>query len=343
MERSRHISESIASEGQDSFIEARISDAIAEMPIGYDRDSEIASARQAVDRAVAESIDSQATEMTPSSETKVKKAGANETIKHKLRTRLTTPEDLPRLGEIDARRHKQSYEEYGVMGQDIQRMLEKRLALAGEWMWTVEMDGQVEGWLTGQPTLGDLENFSSWEETTNNGTLEGVFDPEGSNVYVVNLTVSSRAARQGAHFHLMGELGKKVIETGKEYVVFASRIPGFKIWVRSQLAKGSKKIENLSPEELDRYAHIYCGLRVEEGGKSYARDPELRLYENAGFERLRLVRNGYTDPSSLNYSYLMMAKNFIPETLRRKPVNWAVGKLFKIAARHPELMAKILD
>jgi hypothetical protein len=154
--------------------------------------------------------------------------------------------------------------------------------------------------MTSCPTSKDPEDFKSWEETTDNGTLHETYDPEGKNVYVVTLSVLPEGT-PGKDMLYANQIGK-MLEGPYNKGFFESRVPGFRLWAVKKARESGTRLKALSDEELDAYAEEYFTTKiVDEKGRQVPLDPLLRLYERIGCKLLKVVPDAYEDAPSLNY------------------------------------------
>jgi hypothetical protein len=263
---------------------------------------------------------------------------------YQISVRRARQEDAERLSEIGKSRYRQASTDTEEADEEATEMFRERLTNATpQWAYVCEVDGMVEGSVTGFRTNKPWEDFVSWEESTANGTLEGRVNPEGKYVYVVNMTVNPKAVVAGGVEMLMANLIAEGIKEGVEYGYFVSRMPLFKAWLKRWARNNGTNVSKINPEQLDRLAQEYVDLHEEVNGKEVRSDHELRLYEDAGFEMGRLVRNAYTDPKSLDYGVLFKAPIPPNNVLKKvKPVRYGMSAALKIAAKHPKLLERML-
>lgn len=259
------------------------------------------------------------------------------TGKQRIRIRQTKLDDDRAFIKIEYDRYAQNYKEQPRKKSDVAEMFHRRYANAKRWMWTLEINGRPEGFITGQPTFQLPEEFTSWEQSTNNGTLDGTYQEAGDYVYVVNLDVSRRGTKLGGQYLLMAHLGARAIMEGKKAAVFESRMPEFREWLHKYAHRKGLNAQAISAKKLDSLAAKYSQTRRTIHGKSVPYDRLLRFYEKTGFTFVGTVRNAFNDPESLDYGVVCVGNNPIPQHLRVKPVNKAVGYLFKSVARSPKL------
>lgn len=250
--------------------------------------------------------------------------------------------DIPALLEIEFDRYSILYSELPEKRKEVKERFEKRLAIARDWMWVLEQDGEVVGFITGQPTDAEPGDFESWEASTNNGTLEGKYFPKGKNVYVVNLDVKRQATKQNGQYLLMAYLGAEAIKQGKEKVVFESRMPGFREWITESENISIAKWNKMSAKEQLRKAEVYASLTTIIDGKEVLHDRLLRFYEGGGFTFVKVYPNAFEDVESLSFGVLCVGFNPIPSFVRRKPINYLVAWLFKVFGKNQKMLERFV-
>lgn len=250
--------------------------------------------------------------------------------------------DIPALLEIEFDRYSTLYSEMPDKKNEVRSRFEKRLSIAREWTWVLEQNGEVVGFITGQPTSSEPSEFKSWEESTNNGTLEGKFFPEGKNVYVVNLDVKRSATKHNGQYLLMAYLGAAAVRQGKEKVVFESRMPGFRDWIYNSENISPNEWNNMSAENKLRKAEVYVSLTTIVNGKEVLHDRLLRFYEGSGFTFVKVYPNAFEDVESLNFGVLCVGFNPVPTRLRLKPINHVVAWLFEILGKNQRMLERFV-
>lgn len=250
--------------------------------------------------------------------------------------------DIKKLLEIEFDRYQTLYREHPGKLRQVENRFKKRLSIARKWMWVLEQEGDVLGFITGLPTNDDAEDFKSWELSTNYGTLEGKYNPDGRNVYVVNLDVKREATRKNGQYLLMSALGSKAITQGKNKVIFESRMPGFRDWMKENEKAKFKAWNKLSKSEQQTHAEKYASLTTMVSGQEVLYDRLLRFYENSGFTFIKVYPNAFEDNESLNFGVLCVGHNPVPKSLRVVPINQIAGWLFKTIGRNQKLFEKLV-
>lgn len=269
----------------------------------------------------------------------------------KVKVRTSRPDDLDALAEVDVDSFWQVYKNYGKSRADmIAEMKEKfrnRLELIGyDWLQILECgdkEKEMIGFMMCCPTSKQPEDFISWEDTTDNGTLATTYDPNGHNVYVVSLTMAQGTLHTEAQNMLYGNLMGKFISGGFDRAFFESRLPGLRAWVGQAAAASGRKVEDISSEELDGMAEHYLHLtKKDKHGKDVAYDPLIRTFSTVGCEFVKVVPNAYQDEPSMNYGVVSVFNNPLPKWSRKAPlIASGVGSMLRAASRSYKLMKKV--
>ena len=260
-----------------------------------------------------------------------------ERAKSVVKTRAATPEDLDRIVELDLKMFRKAYGEELPSADSVRAMMASRLENVqnGGWMMVCEVDGKVEAFISAFRTNKAESSFVSWEDSTSNGTLDGVVDPDGRYVYISNMTVGAKASKFHGREMIMTRLfGEVIKEGGVEYGYFESRLPQFRGWLNRQGIDSS----TLTKDDLDHLADTYASATEEQNGKRQAVDFQVRMYENAGMERGTVVADAFQDPESLGYGIVFKAK--VPQI--PKPFNKVAGGVLTFISRFPTIAAKIM-
>lgn len=267
-------------------------------------------------------------------------------VSRKTVTRKASLRDIPSLVDLDMKMYRRLYELLGmdkeVRRAEVEGMLSSRFKNAGEWMFIAEVNGRVEGFVSAVRTNKGPEEFSSWEESTNHGTLDGVQDNDGENLYLVNLTASPRAMKEEGHLRMLGLALSHMIEQGVDQVYFESRMPLFRKWLERSVREKGLSIEEISQDEVDLMAQEYFNSKTIFKGEEVPLDPELRLYESMGVKFERLIRSAFEDPQSMNYGVLCTFENPLPKSLRKGIINKVAGKIGRKVLAHPRIADLII-
>lgn len=252
----------------------------------------------------------------------------------KVTVREANFDDIDRLADIDLLLFDKAYGTEKPEKQEVVDMLHQRLANNPGWMFVAEMNGQVEGFVTAFRTNVPLEDFVSWEHSTNNGTLEGKVDANGKYGYVANMTIKHEAVEQGAEDMLLANLFANGIAHGVEYAYFVSRMPHFKRWLEANDRLTTNEAE------LQSAAEEYLELRNEDG-KRY--DPQVSMYESYGFKLKRMVPKAFEDDASMDYGVVFKAEIPPSPALKKiKPIRLALAGTLRQVAKHPKLLRKVV-
>ncbi len=252
--------------------------------------------------------------------------------------REAAPHDIPRLVEIDLEGFADVYDVNPVDRDNIHSMLEARQEVAGPLMVVGEIDGKIEGFMTCQRTNITPEELRSWDETTNHGTLTGTHNPIGRNFYVVNLTVTEKGSEYNLSDQLIARMYGRFLEIQGEKAYLLSRMPQFAQW----LAEQGITFEDLSDDNQDELAWDYTGAAKVVAGKKRLYDGMLHRYSTFGAKPLKILRDGFTDPASHNYSVLCVVENPLPPIAKRSTiVSCLAGKSLSLVANHPFFLSKL--
>lgn len=340
-------SNSTSAEAAASIAEGSATDAAADGEDGevstarVEQTSAVDSARAAIDDAYAsaETAKQQAEPAPKDTNLTAPKviSEQKEKIKDKVEVRAATEADIEQIVDLDLKMFRKAYGQEVPTREAVAEMMASRLRniqRGGGWMTTCIVNGRVEGFLTAFRTNKSQEQFTSWEYSTSNGTLDGVVDPHGKYVYVANLTVGAQASKNRGRERLMAASIGKVIQNGKiEYAYFESRMPWFGKWLNKQ---------GIDPKELDEavldeYAQQYVDFTVTRSGEEVAVDPQIRMYEKSGMKKGVLVPNAFNDPESLDYGIVFTAP--LPNIPR--PFNKIAGILLALTAKMPKVSGKL--
>ena len=263
--------------------------------------------------------------------------------KPRIQIRSANANDIDGMLSVEFERYEKLYEEQPEKKSVIRSIFEKRFEIASGWMWVAIVNDRFAGFISGQPTNMRPEDFTSWEEVTDNGTLQRTYNEDGRNVYVVNLDVSRFATKLDVQYMLMAALGAKLIKTGKDMAIFESRMPGFRQWVFEENAElGEKKWHKLSNATQLELATEYAAMRIERNGKLVRKDRLLRFYDEAGFSFIKVLPNAFQDGESLNFGMLCSAKNPLSKKYRWPPMNAIVGFALAKVGKNEKLLSKFV-
>jgi len=213
--------------------------------------------------------------------------------------------------------YRNTYQSYEQMYEDIVRKFQERYARLDPKWTDVLLDGQetIVGFLTMFPTNKPPEEFISWEDTTNDGTLDGVYDENGRYVYVASLTTVNAASSRNAQNMMLISAMSKVIRCRKD-AYFVLRVPGMQKYVANWARENDVCVSDIDADTLQNLAVEYVNSKVEVDGKKVVVDPVLRNAEKIGCKILKVVPNAYHDAQSLNFGAVAMFEARPPAVLR---------------------------
>lgn len=254
------------------------------------------------------------------------------------RVREARPDDLERLVQVDLECFSDVYETNPVDPREIYEMLAMRQSIAQELMVVGEVNGIIEGFMTCQRTEKDSSQVRSWNETTNHGTLVGTHTPSGRNFYIVNLTVTEKGSEFDLSDQLIARLLGRFVEVQGEVAHLLSRMPQFSQWLNEQRID----FDNLSDDAQDELAEKYINATKVVDGEERLYDGMLRRYGEFGAKPVAVLRDGFGDPASQDYSVLCTFENPLPGRLKRSRLaSLLAGKALQYAANHPKLLEKL--
>ncbi len=194
---------------------------------------------------------------------------------------LRSPERMPRLGgsvstrpanhgdiselvDIEIQSFGKVYAENGLSDDELRvyatNMIGNRLDMLGDWLRVVQKGSRLVGFITSCPTSKTPEDFKSWEDTTDNGTLETTFDPKGDWVYVVSLSMMPNATQATEKNMLFVNQIGRMIKEGRRGAFFESRMPGFGRWVLKNLkSDGNPEFNEELSESFESLRQSFSG------------------------------------------------------------------------------------
>ena len=148
-------------------------------------------------------------------------------------------------------------------------------------------DGTIGGYAAAQRVR--TISTGSWNEQTDRGLIRGTHCPDGPIAYGVNMSVAARAAKFGISGAIIQHYAEIFVRRGGCSVMcLGSRLPGYRKWA----ARCGGNIRDYLAER--RHDHSI--------------DPEMRLYEKAGFRLLWEIPQYFPDQRSGDYG-AMIAMN----------------------------------
>jgi hypothetical protein len=264
----------------------------------------------------------------------------------RITTRNAAIEDIPELVDVDIKSFSKVYVGYEKTEDELREELTEKFTnrfelVGGKWIKVAERDGKIVGFIMSCPTSKDPMTFTSWEESTDNGTLNSTYDPEGENLYIVSLSVLRAGSVDLAQNMLFGNLLSEFVKENMNIAYFESRLPGLKVWVLKQCRVNKLDFNSLTKDQLDTYANEYFHLTKEKDGKEVPYDRLLEIYDSAGCKFVDVYADAYQDEPSLNYGVLGVFENPMPEKVRNsKTVRKLASFVMKQAAKSNYLMEK---
>lgn len=264
----------------------------------------------------------------------------------RARIRRASFNDLDNLVEVDIKSFDSVYREYEVDEEtwkdDLMRKFAGRLHKVKPWVDIFERDGEIAGFMTSCPTNKRPEDFVSWEDTTDDGTLETTYDPNGERIYVVSLSMlPSGSEVKGQNMLFAHQIGR-FIRKGYKEAFFESRMPGLLSWAKKYCKDNEVDFNNLTNEQTDVLAQQYFGLKKEIDGKEVPYDRLLRIFASVGCRFVKVAPNAYNDRASMNYGVVCVYDNPLPDFLRNNRIaRNVVGGLLQLIARSPYITKKI--
>lgn len=146
------------------------------------------------------------------------------------------------------------------------------------------INGEIVGYAAAQ-RVSSLSD-EPWHDLTDNGLLATTHNPMGQIAFGVGMSVLPEAARFGVSGSIIAEYARIFVQNGDCHLMaLGSRLPGYARWKEQH---GSSISEYL---DLQR--------------KGRSVDPELCLYQKAGFELLWPVKGYFPDPASRDWGAII--------------------------------------
>jgi len=147
-----------------------------------------------------------------------------------------------------------------------------------------EMAGTLSGIYKNE---SEILKCTSWDAISGGGTLS-THDADGDSYFGVDLSVLPKFQTLGVPDAIMRKgFWEKIVIPNKKGAFLGARVPRY---------------SEHSDMDIEEYVFGWS-----QGGRT--RDPEIRLYQEAGFQRGRIVKDYIEDPESLDYGVLMFWKN----------------------------------
>lgn len=178
-----------------------------------------------------------------------------------------------------------------------------RLETFPEGIFIGERNGVVEGVAVTQLVRSEmLEKDFTWATITDNGTIRNTHDPNGDVVYGVNLSVRPSGIGNKVIAFIMEAIAEMAVERNLKFGALGGRLPG--------LSKHVKKLkidfEKLSDQEKLQVVNSYVYGKTDKGRPL---DPEIAIYKRSGLSPIKVLKDYFPDPQSLNYGVLLIWRN----------------------------------
>ena len=264
-----------------------------------------------------------------------------------MKMRRATRDDVPAMVDVDLKAFHSVYKDSPLSPEELRADLLTKFAgryekIGGKWIEMVfSRDDRPLGFIMGCPTSKPPEEFVSWEDTTDNGTLDSTYDPNGKHLYVVSLSTVPEASSNGAQDMLMVNMIGNIVGGGYE-AYFESRLPGLKKWVLGQCRASGKRYGDLTKTECDNYAQTYFESKIVKDDKKVPLDPMMRMYEGMGCSFVKLAPDAYQDSLSMNYGVVCRLDNPLPPKLQHyRAAQKLAGLGFRAVSHVPLLIDKL--
>lgn len=281
--------------------------------------------------------------VTTEEQVSVGKSTELSTGKLKVRGARNTQEDLDKLVALEIAAFSDVYgqaistERY----EEVRKKFAHRLEKIGNWIKVIEDKGSREilGMVVGCPTNFDHEELVQYDMTTRK-SLDEVYDPDGRNLYILNLATHPKAPKN-LRFNLLGGLLAEGFRSKAQQAYFESRLPGFNAWVDNL----DVELDGSDDELRDELADIYWRQTEEVNGRTQPIDKLLRLYVQLGATPLRLVPEAWEeDKPSDAYGVLCEFKNPLPAKVANSPlVRKMAAKLIELGVNQKNLMQAVFN
>ena len=263
-----------------------------------------------------------------------------------LTLRYAAVTDVPEIVDIDLHTFDRVYREYDQDHHSIRDELldkfAKRLDNVAKWTPVVLDRGKIVGFMMGCPTHREPEDFTTWEEMTDNGTLQSTYSSAGRNVYIATLSIVPERSSTPAKSMLFAAQVGRIILNNADQAFFESRLPGLRSWAERHCRQRGVRLDELSEHETTALAQTYFNLTRTINGKAVPYDRLLRIYHEVGSKFVKLVPGAYRDHPSMDFGVLTVFPNPLPSwARRRRVVRNLIGRLILLAARSPMIARRM--
>ena len=170
--------------------------------------------------------------------------------------------------------------------------MEQQIKNCPHLLYCAYVDGTMAGTLSCiYKNRADILNCRSWDDMSGQGTLS-THDENGDSSFGIDLSVIKEYQNLGVPYKIMRKgFFERIVMPNKKGAYLGSRIPGYKAY--------KEKHANMDIEE-----YVF-GHKNE--GRTH--DPEIRIYQGEGFQRVQIVKDYFKDEESLDYGVLMFWEN----------------------------------
>jgi hypothetical protein len=230
---------------------------------------------------------------------------------HETQVRKVRADDLQGIMAVD----QAAYQGSGPESLATSSMMAARIRNGADWFWVAEKNNEIIAILSLMPTTTPPTQFTSWEQCTDDGTLNSL-DETGTFVYGVAL--SAKPGAGNAVDILLAESAGQTIYRNKRMLYLCGRIPRY-----------HRYSNKMSAEEY------FAATRKD----NTALDPQIQMYESLGFDKIRLVHNAFTgDLESMGFGVLFTKTN----PYFNKPYRKIIANFVRLLARNPVLFERLL-
>lgn len=255
--------------------------------------------------------------------------------------------DLPEIVDIDLRTFNKVYQGYD---RDLRSMRDELLDkfakrfdnIGGKSTPVVLNRGKIVGFMMGCQTHREPQDFTTWEEMTDNGTLQSTYSAEGRNIYIATLSIVPEHSSTAAKSMLFTAQVARIILNDADQAFFESRLPGLRSWAERHCRRRGVRLGELSGVETTALAQTYLNLTHTLNGRTVPYDRLLRIYHEAGCKFVKLVAGAYQDHPSMDYGVLTVFPNPLPSwARRRRVVRNLIGGSLRLIAQSPMIAGRL--
>lgn len=216
----------------------------------------------------------------------------------KVKIREAKLEDVPQILEIEKKA-------WGGEKSASKEMFESRINIFKEGTLVAEINQKIVGVVSTEKVNYNFKKDSfTWYEITDNGFIKNSHNSDGDTIYGVDLSVASSFQCSGIGTKLLESIGKMAIRCNAKRGMLGGRIPGY-----------YKYADKMS---VENYVNAKKGKR--------SLDPEIEFYKRSGLKIVKIIKNYFKDPESLDYGILLIWEN----PFYNKWYRWIASIIFKI-------------